>query len=42
LSTLLVGLPIIGIIFGFSVAVIVVLHVVGLLLGAIVGALVFG
>lgn len=42
LSTLLVGLPIIGIVFGLWVAAVVALNIVGLLAGALLGALIFG
>jgi hypothetical protein len=41
-SLSLVGLPIIGIIFGLSVAVVVVLKTLAPLAGALVGAFVFG
>jgi len=42
LSTLLIGLPIIGVVFGLSIAVIIVLNIVGLLAGGLIGALIFG
>jgi hypothetical protein len=42
LSILLIGLPIIGFVFGLWVAVVVVLNILGLLAGALAGALVFG
>jgi hypothetical protein len=42
LSTWLIGLPIIGIVFGRSVAALIVLNIVGLLAGALIGALIFG